>query len=243
MAKYCSKCGKLLENNEKCTCQKKPKKERNIERKIELKKYFDEFVEIYKTIFTKPIDTIKNYTNKPNMIVSIVQMVIFILVFGFYVLSISKSIYVLYGVITKEYFTAIYNANVNSLTISTQIPYFNIFLIAILFIIILSFLTVVAIYLINSLIFKSKANIKRVFCLYSINTVLPTIALVVCLIIGFISLKLSLIILLFAIILSNIYLFSGIKFISTKDDNKYGYTYILSLILVFIVMYIIFKII
>lgn len=239
MTKYCSKCGRLLEDNEKCNCQVKEKKDI----KENIKKYFDEFVVIYKSIFTKPIDTIKNYTNKPNIMVSIIQMVLFVLMFAIFSLSIAKGLYVLYGVITKEYFTAIYNANFNSISLATQIPYFNIFLIAILFIIILSFLIVISLYLINRLLFKSKTNIKRVFCLYSINTVLPTIFLLVCTIIGFISLKLSLIILLFVIILSNIYLFSGIKFISPKDENKYGYTYIISMILVFIILYVIFIII
>ena len=61
MAKYCSKCGKLLEKNQKCDCQAKVKKVR--ESKIDYKKYLDEFIDIYKYIFTKPIDTIKNYTN------------------------------------------------------------------------------------------------------------------------------------------------------------------------------------
>ncbi len=239
MAKYCSKCGKLLEKGEKCNCQKKEKKEIN----INIKKYFDEFLSIYKSIFTKPIDTIKNYTNKPNIIVSIIQIVLFILMFGIYALTISKSIYVLYGIITKEYFTAIYNANLNNISLATQVPYFNIFLIAILFIIILSFLIVVSVYLVNLILFKSKTNIKRVFCLYSINTVLPTIFLLICIIMGFISLKLSLIVLLFVTVLSNIYFFSGIKFISPKDENNYGYTYIISMILVFIVFYIIFKLI
>ena len=48
---------------------------------------------------------------------------------------------------------------------------------------------------------------------------------------------------LFATILANIYLFSGIKFISIKDDNKYAYIYIISVIVIFIVFYILFKII
>jgi len=241
MAKYCSKCGKLLEKNQKCDCQTKVKKIR--ESKIDYKKYLDEFIDIYKSIFTKPIDTIKNYTNKPNMKVAIIQMIIFILLFGVYALSIAKSIYVLYGIITKEYFTAIYNANINNISLVTQIPYLNIFLIAILFIIIVSFLTVVTLYLVNHLLFKSKTNIKRVFCLYSINTVLPSVFLIVCTILGFISLQLSLIVLFFAIVLSNIYLFSGINFISVKDDNKYGYTYIITMIIVYLILFILFKLI
>ncbi len=239
MAKYCSKCGKLLEKNEKCNCQAGKK----TEKKLNTKKYLNEFIEIYKSIFTKPIDTIKTYTNKPNLVIASTQIVLFILAFSIYILSIAKSLYVLYGVITKEYFTAIYNANINNVALQTHIPYLNIFLIAILFIIIVSGLTVLSIYLVNLLLFKSKSNIKRVFCLYSINTVLPTIFLVLCTIISFISFKLSLIVLLFVFILSNIYLFSGIKFISVKDDNKYGYTYIISMIIVFIILYIIFKIV
>ena len=239
MTKYCSKCGRLLEKGAKCDCQASKK----VARKETINSLIKEFLTIYKTIFTKPIDTIKTYTNKPNMIISSIQVVLFALITGIYSLFIAKSVYVIYGIITKEYFTAIYNANINSITLNTNIPYFRIFIIAILFIIILTILTTVAIYLVNSLIFKSKSNIKRVFCLYSINTVIPTIALIIASLVSLISFQLSLIILLFATILANIYLFSGIKFISIKDDNKYAYIYIISVIVIFIVFYILFKII
>ena len=239
MTKYCSKCGRLLEKGEKCNCQGAKKHEI----KENVKEYTKEFLTIYKTIFTKPIDTVKKYTNKPNMIISSVQVLLFALITGIYSLFIAKSVYVIYGIITKEYFTAIYNANLNSITLNTNIPYFRIFIIAILFIIILTVLTTVAIYLVNSLIFKSKSSIKRVFCLYSINTVILTIALALASLVSLISFQVSVIILLFAFILANIYLFSGIKFISIKDDNKYGYIYIISAIIIFIVFYILFKII
>ena len=239
MTKYCSKCGRLLEKGAKCNCQASKK----VARKETIKSFIKEFLTIYKTIFTKPIDTVKTYTNKPNMMISSIQVVLFAIITGIYSLFIAKSVYVIYGIITKEYFTAIYNANINSMTLNTNIPYFRIFIIAILFIIILTILTTVAIYLVNSLIFKSKSSIKRVFCLYSINTVIPTIALVLASLISLLSFQLSIIILLFAFTLANIYLFSGIKFISIKDDNKYGYIYIISTIVIFIVFYILFKII
>ena len=239
MTKYCSKCGKLLEKGAKCNCQASKK----VARKETIKEFIKEFLTIYKTIFTKPIDTIKTYTNKPNMIISSIQVLVFALFTGIYSMFIAKSIYVLYGIITKEYFTAIYNANINSISLNTNIPYFRIFIIAVLFIVILTVLTTIAIYLVNSLIFKSKSSIKRVFCLYSINTVVPTIALVLASLVSILSLQLSIIILLFGFILANIYLFSGIKFISIKDDNKYGYIYIISAIVIFIVFYILFKII
>lgn len=239
MTKYCSKCGKLLEKGAKCNCQASKK----VARKETIKEFIKEFLTIYKTIFTKPIDTIKTYTNKPNMMISSIQVLVFALFTGIYSMFIAKSIYVLYGIITKEYFTAIYNANINSISLNTNIPYFRIFIIAVLFIVILTVLTTLAIYLVNSLIFKSKSSIKRVFCLYSINTVVPTIALVLASLVSILSLQLSIIILLFGFILANIYLFSGIKFISIKDDNKYGYIYIISAIVIFIVFYILFKII
>ncbi len=239
MTKYCSKCGRLLEKGAKCNCQASKK----VARKETIKSFIKEFLTIYKTIFTKPIDTVKTYTNKPNMMISCIQVVLFAIITGIYSLFIAKSVYVIYGIITKEYFTAIYNANINSMTLNTNIPYFRIFIIAILFIIILTILTTVAIYLVNSLIFKSKSSIKRVFCLFSINTVIPTIALVLASLISLLSFQLSIIILLFAFTLANIYLFSGIKFISIKDDNKYGYIYIISTIVIFIVFYILFKII
>ena len=145
MSKYCSKCGRLLEKGEKCNCQDSKRKETALKAKNKVIKY----TSMYKEYITNPVDTIKTYTNKPNLLVAIIQIVIFALVFGLFTLKIAKSLYVLYGVITKEYFTAIYNANISSVTLQTNIPYLNIFLLSLLFIVIVTFTTTISIYLVK----------------------------------------------------------------------------------------------
>ncbi len=239
MSKYCSKCGRLLAKGEKCNCQDSKRKEKAIKAKNKVLNY----TTIYKEYMKNPVETIKTYTNKPNLLIAVIQIVVFALVFGLFILKIAKNLYVLYGVITKEYFTAIYNADISNVTLQTNIPYLNIFLLSLLFIVIVTFTTTISIYLVNSLLFNSKSSLKRVFCLFSINTVLPTIVLPICIIVAFISFKLPLIILMFTVILANLFLFTGIKNIAIKDENKYPLIYTIALIINFVVLYILFKII
>ena len=69
MAKFCTKCGKKLEDGKPCDCCKKEvKKEVVVESKtngFDFNECVNSYIEMVKGIFVKPIDTIKtvSYTH------------------------------------------------------------------------------------------------------------------------------------------------------------------------------------
>ena len=84
MAKFCTKCGKKLEEGKTCSCTK----EKTTEAKVEVvttsnaNEIINSLIEIAKGIFVKPIDTIRKYTDDNNMILGLILIAINSLITG-----------------------------------------------------------------------------------------------------------------------------------------------------------------
>jgi len=224
MAKFCSNCGKKLEEGKSCDCK------RNIE--IMNNEFVNKGIYIIKSIFVKPIDTIKENATSKNFTFAMVLTGIMSFLAALFMMPLVKS-----------FATVIYGLNEISLYSSfvgtIEIPYFKIFIWTVLFVFALTFVFSGALYLSNTIIFKGKADFKTIYSLYAVCSLIISAALALATIIGFINIYLGLIVLMLAMTLNMAYMIYGIKFIGPKDENTYGYIYlttitICSVIIIFI---------
>lgn len=226
MAKFCIHCGKKLKEGEVCNCQE------NI--KIDTSNLGNKILEIVKGIFINPIDTIKENGTATNFNMGLILSGIFALATSLFTLSLVKNAYSLIGSMmgSSYYLLSSY---------SVEIPYFKIFIITLLATIALIFIFTGILYLVNSIIFKGKKDFKKIFTLYSVNSVIASIALVASAIFMYINVSLGLIIVLLGFILNMVYTYKSIEFMGVKDENKHGYIYLLTQVLYYIAILIIIK--
>lgn len=95
MAKFCTKCGKKLEEGKACDCSKTstPKTVASTETKIDIKESFMDCVNVFKKIFTKPLDAIKEFVCENKFVAGIIMVVLAALSSGLYKIATLKSMY------------------------------------------------------------------------------------------------------------------------------------------------------
>ena len=76
MAKFCTKCGKKLEEGEKCTCSQNVSTTTANAGSVDFNQLFNDYVNIIKGIFTRPSDTIKEYAKGGKFLLGIIALVI-----------------------------------------------------------------------------------------------------------------------------------------------------------------------
>ena len=97
MAKFCTKCGRKLEEGEVCNCS-----QNNISNatsttatagSIDINQGFNDYLNIIKGIFTCPSDTIKEYAKGDKFLLGIITIVINCLISGvFFYFFIDKAV-------------------------------------------------------------------------------------------------------------------------------------------------------
>ena len=60
MAKFCTKCGKEIEEGKTCSCEKEVKRETS-KTEIDIKESFIDCLNIIKKIFVKPFETVEKF--------------------------------------------------------------------------------------------------------------------------------------------------------------------------------------
>lgn len=98
MSKFCTKCGKKLEEGVVCNCSSKntnqavePIKKQST--KVDVKESFMDCVNVFKKIFTKPMDAIKEFVCDNKFISGIIMVVVAAITSGLYKLATLKSMY------------------------------------------------------------------------------------------------------------------------------------------------------
>ena len=95
MAKFCTKCGKKLEEGKKCSCSKvEVVKEETVTIGTNANEIVNSLIDIVKGIFVKPIDTIKKYSDDANMVLGFILIAITSLITGIMGYLFTKSEYV-----------------------------------------------------------------------------------------------------------------------------------------------------
>lgn len=110
MAKFCTKCGKELKEGKTCDCKKTSKNVKN--NQIDLKESGIDCLNVFKKIFTKPFEAIKEFVCDNKFIAGIIMIVVAALTTGIYKIATLKSMYSSLSSLTgvgpeylKEFFT------------------------------------------------------------------------------------------------------------------------------------------
>jgi len=216
MAKFCSNCGKKLEEGKICDCKQNAGVIDN--------ELVSKGINIIKNIFVKPIDTIKEYTHAKNFTFSLILTAIMSFLTALFMMPVVKEFSVLiYGVSEMT----LYNSFVQAI----EIPYLKIFFGSFIISFALTFVFTGVLYLTNTIMFKGKADFKTIYSLYGVCSIITSASLAVGTILVFLNVILGLIVLLSGIVLNMIYMIYGVKFIGPKDENKFGYIYLIALAL------------
>lgn len=95
MAKFCTKCGKKLEEGQVCDCSATTTKQTVVtaDSKIDFKESCMDCVNVFKKIFTKPLDAIKAFVCENKFVAGIIMVVLAALSSGLYKIATLKSMY------------------------------------------------------------------------------------------------------------------------------------------------------
>ena len=256
MAKFCTKCGKKLEEGEVCNCTKKTSKKETVkEEKVEkvVKKetptvvaaspspandYVNNYMEVAKGIFTHPIDTMKKFGKSEHFTLGLIMIAINCLVTVLFVyLGFKELVSNNMGEFSST-FGFEYGFGYGDVSIPTEV------LVKIFVMMAGGFAgTAAVLYVMAGPVFKTKADIKQLFALVGVCSVLTTITTIVALICTYISTKLMLIVLLVSGVLYLAHLYHGFLETTEVEENKVGYTYVTAVaVATFIVIYLLPKI-
>ena len=221
MAKFCTKCGKALEEGKVCDCFKEVEKtsSNNIQSSnIDFNKGLNDYIDIIKGIFTKPADTIKSFATSNKFLLGVVAIVINCLVSGlFFYFFCSKA---LSGFMSM--FMGGYGSYFSS---AVEIPFARTFFMGFLFMASWFVVAALIILLFANPIFKDKMDVKKAFALVgncSVFTTLTTIFAIVC---TFISIPFTIVVLLLGAGFYLTHLYQGLSDITKIDKNKLVYVF------------------
>lgn len=96
MAKFCTKCGKKLEEGTICDCQVNDVKQKAVVASnvnIDLKESSLDCVNVFKKIFTKPVEAIKEFVCDNKFVAGIIMVVVAAITSGLYKIAALKSMY------------------------------------------------------------------------------------------------------------------------------------------------------
>lgn len=240
MAKFCTKCGRKLEDGKPCPCEKEEKKVEKEERKVshsepstDINWYVNSFIDMIKGIFVKPIDTIKKFATEEYFVLGIIVIILNALLTG-----------VMAYLTLEEAGSAISGVGLYSLGFSgIEVPFMKTLLYVALFMIVGFAVSGAMIYVMAGPLFKANTNMKRCIALVGTCaslTLITTILAIICL---YISVKVFFIVLLLAGVLYLCHLYHGTQEISNIDENKQGYTFLVAVaVATFVVVYVLPKI-
>lgn len=218
MEKFCSNCGKELENGKKCECKKELSNE----------KLFEECIEITKNFIKKPIDTLKENTNESKLNHALIILGINGIAMGLFLMAIAKTIY---GIFTPKNYNFIIN-----ITSEIKIPYLKIFFVTFIVTIIIELLIATCCYFISNKLLDGKTDIKKMITLFSFSTIILSLGLLSATILSFINIYLAILIVIACYLLKTYYNYKGLEFVCETDINKLGYVLMPSVLIVSVVI-------
>lgn len=249
MAKFCTKCGKKLEDGEVCSCSKTTaKKETKTEKKEKVETatvvtassspandYVNNYMEVAKGIFTHPIDTMKKFGQSEHFTLGLIMIAINCLVTVLFVYLGFKEL-----MSNMSSFGSIFSLGYGYGDVEVPMEV----LVKIFVMMAGGFATTAAmLYVIAGPVLKTNADIKQSFALVGVCSVLTTITTIVALICMYISAKLMLVVLLVCGVLYLSHLYHGFLNSTEVEENKIGYTYVVSVaVATFVVVYLLPKI-
>lgn len=225
MAKYCSNCGRKLEEGEVCDCQ-----EILTASSIDFGESVNKIINLIKGMFTSPVKTMKAFKEENNFSLACVFIIITSIITGLLSMLLVKGLY--------EATISTYTIGSYSVMQTVDIPYLKTFIIGFVLSVICYFVEALVLYLIDSQIFKAKINYKNALNIISALAVFNLIATLISVIGIFISLYVAIAIMIIAAILNLICLVMASKDIIKLNDKNTMYSVILYLLIMAFISYI-----
>ena len=237
MAKFCTKCGKPLQDGKPCSCTAKEEKKISVkmqaaedeEEKDDSKfgSMLDDFIAIIKGMFKKPVNTIEKYSSVKNYNLALVSIVINLVLFGLLghvfidncLKNVGFSLNNIEGLISgiDENITSMNNLNIG-LKCGIGMGIVSLCMIGVL-------------YLMHNEVYKKKINIKKIIVLIGITEVFLSVGYLLSMIVSFISLFLALVVFIAFIIIFFIYLYQGYLLLAKTKKSQTIYSYIAGMVI------------
>ena len=231
MAKFCTRCGKPLEEGEVCDCSSTQNKTNTSNTTPAVD--FNDFVNIIKGIFTKPADTVKEYSKSEKGLIGIIAILINCIVSGLF-------FYFLCDKAFGSYMTLLGGGYGSLLSGAYSIPFGKIFFMGFLFLLFWFAVCGLCLFIIANPILKDKMDIKSAFALVGVCSVFTTITTLVAWLFLYIKVWIAIAILLVAAGFYLTYLYQGLSDITKIEKNKLAYTFMPSVALAtFVMVYIV----
>lgn len=226
MAKFCTKCGKPLVDGKPCTCSKENVKKEVLEpsKKFDFNECVNDYVQILKGMFTKPIDTIKNYASTKYFVVGIIALILSCII---------------NGIFTYCFLSEVANTNILSIIAKTEVSFMRVFSYALIFSAIQYLILGLMIYLLTAKLFKDKTDWKTCFALLGVCSIFMTVATLVSIILIYLSFNVMFIVLAVVGLFYFLYLYHGLCEITEVDKNRIAFIFISSMaVTMFVVLYV-----
>ena len=223
MSKFCTRCGKPLEEGQVCDCSiNVAAVTNNSNSSATTALDFNDFITIIKGIFTRPADTIKEFAKSEKALLGLVAILINCIVSGlFYYFFCDKT---LGGYMSL--FTGGFSSSYSSLLSgSISLPFGKLFFMGFLFLLFWFAVCGFVIFIIANAILKDKMDIKKAFALVGVCSVFTTITTLVAWLFLYIKIQVSLVILVIAAGFYLTHLYQGLSDTTEVDRNKLVYVF------------------
>lgn len=231
MAKFCTNCGKKLEEKEVCNCIKP--EESNLSKNKTIIDYATEIMETTKSMFSKPIDTMKTHISENTFINGVIMLCLSCMVMALYIIAMMKQGL---NIVNAQLGLAYING------MNVQIPYPKIFFVSFITFIIIYFLLAFALHMVNTNVFRGTSSFKKMVSLLGISLLPVAVLGLFAIVFVFLYPPLAVLALLIGFLLSNYYLYGGLKFATNQDENSHAYLLVISYAVVMIILWIVSKI-
>jgi Yip1 domain. len=223
MAKFCTKCGKSLEEGKTCTCAKNaPVQNAN-------KDLMTTILDVAKGMFTKPVDTMKSFIDDNNFNAALIILGIVSLVASFVTCLAVKEL--------SSLITSIMTLSnpLGSLGSVPEINYAKVFFQTLLAAAVMFASLSGILYVVADKMFKGKTSFKKIVTLLAAANIIMIATLLVSLVFMYVSAQLMLIVIVFGSALYSCYTYQGLKLGVKIDENKLAYIYAISIMVLFVV--------
>ena len=222
MAKFCSKCGKSLEDGKPCSCESTVTTSASQKGFGEMLK---EYWELVKRVFKEPVTMVEENNSEDKFNIALVSIGVSSIMMGlFYCLFIK--------------------ATIGSLSSMVDIPYLKIFLFG--FVIMAGLLAVLAIvgYFSFATLFKANTTIKKMFVLIGLTTIVEAIALAGCSVLTLFKLSETVIYCIYGLvaisaILSMVYFVKSVDNYAKVNADKLGYAVVIMYAVTTVIAYLV----
>lgn len=239
MAKFCTKCGKKLEEGQKCDCDKKEKVEVEVEEKEVItinNDMVNDYLNAVKGMFTHPVDTMKEYSKRSKFNLALIMIVINCIISGLFIYLFAKEGAV--SLVSMVYGRSYSTIASSSMEVPIKVFFIGTLLMAVYFLCFGGLL-----HFISSTICKKESDAKKIYALIGVTSIFTTITTIVAMIAMYINIWVAIIITTIAGVLYLLHLYHGFTELTKVDKNKIAYVFTTAYVItLFVTLYILPKI-